>query len=114
MGRVYHVPPQDPRRDPRQDQQNVPKKQTSGKMIAKIAIGAICIIVGLDDIFTDFTFFLFCLVIGLAFIAWGLVPYLEEKRREKAEETEKILNSHVPGLDEEDEAERLAKKYSNK
>ena len=44
------------------------KKPSLGKTIAKIAVGALFIVVGLDDI-GDFTYFLFALVIGLALIA---------------------------------------------
>ena len=86
-----------------------------GKTIAKIAIGAIIAIVGLDDI-SDLTFFLTCVVIGAAFIAWGLIPYLQAVRAEKQEQTERILRAPFPKPDQpaEDEAERLAKKYYNK
>ena len=91
------------------------KKPSLGKTIAKIAVGALFIVVGLDDI-GDFTYFLFALVIGLALIAWGLIPYLEYKRKERAEETERILSTPIRKADqeEEDEAEKLAKKYNNK
>ena len=91
------------------------KRPSLGKTIAKIAVGAIIIIVGLEDIW-DFTFFLTCVVIGAAFIAWGLIPYLQAVRAEKKAETERILSTPFPKAEqkEEDEAERLAKKYYNK
>ena len=79
-------------------------------MIFKVALGAIFIVIGLDDV-SDTTFLLFCFVLGLAFIAWGLVPYLQARRHEKIEETERILNTPIKGHDEKDEAERLAEKY---
>ena len=116
MAKYYHVPPQGPEKRPQQEphRQNAAAAVPSiGKTIAKVAAGALFIIVGLDD-FRDFTFFMFCFVIGAALIAWGLIPYIEAKRKEKTEETEKILNTPVPDFEEEDEAERLAKKYYNK
>ena len=110
------MPPQDQNKDQRQTQQQnaAAPKQTMGKMIFKIALGAIIVIMGLEELFSDFFSSLVMIVVGAAFIAWGLIPYLEEKRRQQAEETEKILNAKVPGFDEEDEAEKLAKKYSDK
>ena len=87
-------------------------KPSLGKTIFKVAIGLICIVIGLDDA-KDLSFFLFCFVIGAAFIAWGLIPYFEAKKKAKQEETEAILNAPFPGEpeEEEDEAERLARKY---
>ena len=113
MSQYYRVPPQDPKNRPGQN--DTQKTPSLGKTIAKVAVGALIIIVGLDD-FRDFTFFMFCLVIGAAFIVWGLVPYLQALRKAKQEETERILGTPFPGQgkEEEDEAERLAKKYYNK
>jgi len=113
MARYYHVPPQGPNNRPQQN--NKPKMPSIGKTIAKVAVGALFIIIGLDD-FRDFTFFLFCLVIGAALIAWGLIPYFQAKKQAAEQETERILGTPFPGSgdDEEDEAERLAKKYYNK
>ena len=113
MAKYYREPPQGPDNRPGQNrQQNQP---SVGKTIAKVAVGALFIIVGLDD-FRDFTFFMFCLVIGLALIAWGLIPYMQAKRSAEKEETERILSTPFPGQGdaEEDEAERLAKKYTNR
>ncbi|MBO4862526.1 MAG: hypothetical protein J5535_06490 [Firmicutes bacterium] len=116
MSQYYRMPPQNQNNDQRQTQQQntAAPKQTMGKMIFKIALGAIIIVVGLEDLFTDFFSSLVMIIVGAAFVAWGLIPYLEEKRRQKTEETEKILNAKVPGFDEEDEAEKLAKKYYDK
>ena len=85
-----------------------------GKTIAKIAVGAIVIAVGLEDVFSDFTGFLIALIIGAALIAWGLIPYYQQVKKAKAEETERILRTPVEKFDEKDEAERLAEKYYNK
>ena len=91
------------------------KRPSLGKTIAKIAVGAIFVIIGLDDLY-DLTFFLTCLVIGAALIAWGLIPYLQAVRAERRAETERILSTPFPKPDQpaEDEAEKLAKKYYNK
>ena len=99
----------------RPGQKSPPKQPSIGLTIAKVAVGAIFIIIGLDD-FRDFTFFMFCFVIGAALIAWGLIPYFQAKRNAEMEETERILSTPFPGPGdaEEDEAERLAKKYYNK
>ena len=98
-------------RDPshKAPQQNA--QPTLGKTIAKIAVGAIIIVIGLEDIFTDFTFFLFTFIIGAALIAWGLIPYMQARRKEKEEEVERILNTPLKKEEEMDEAERLAQKY---
>ena len=115
MAKYYHVPPQGPGRDPRQPQQeNTPKTPSLGVTIAKVAVGAMFIVVGLDDLFTDFSGTMIGIIIGAALIAWGLIPYFEAKRRKQTEETEKILNTPVPDFEEEDEAERLAKKYTGR
>ncbi|MBR3302126.1 MAG: hypothetical protein IKI73_05645 [Firmicutes bacterium] len=113
MSRYNHVPPQGPNNRPQQN--SAPKMPSIGKTIAKVAVGALFIVIGLDD-FRDFTFFMFCLVIGAALIAWGLIPYMQAKRNAEKEETERILSTPFPGQGEaeEDEAERLAKKYYNK
>ena len=112
MSKVYHVPPQGPDRG--QQQQNTPKTPSLGVTIAKVAVGAMFIVIGLEDLFTDFSGTMIGIIIGAALIAWGLIPYREAKRRQQAEETEKILSTPVPDFDEEDEAEMLAKKYSGR
>ncbi len=90
-----------------------PKTPSLGATIAKIAIGGCFIAVGVDDIPDDISGFLFTLVIGLAFIAWGLIPYYQAKQREKQEEVERILSKPLKP-EEKDEAERLAEKYNNR
>ena len=92
------------------------KRPSLGKTIAKIAIGACFIAVGLEDVFGDFSGFLVAVIIGAALIAWGLIPYLQAVRAEKKEEAERILSTPFPKTEdaEEDEAEKLAKKYYNK
>ena len=90
-----------------------PKTPSLGATIAKIAIGGCIIAVGVDDIPGDISGFLFALVIGLAFIAWGLIPYYQAKQREKQEEVERILSKPLKP-EEKDEAERLAEKYNNR
>ena len=103
-------------RDPRKQQNSGDSMPSLGKTIAKVAIGACFVAVGLEDIFTDFSGTMIGIIIGIALIAWGLIPYMEAKRKLQAEETERILKTPFPNSeeDEEDEAERLAKKYYNK
>ncbi len=62
---------------PRQqnDQASGPKAPSIGSTIVRIAIGGCIIATGIDDIPGDISGFLFTLVIGLAFIAWGVIPY---------------------------------------
>ena len=94
--------------------ESVAKTRTLSMAIIKSVVGLIFVVAGLKSFPSDLIYFVVYLIIGLALIAWGVKPYLEELRRNKAEETEKILSSKVPGLDEEDEAEKLAKKYDNR
>lgn len=93
--------------------QQGPKTPTLGKTIAKIAVGACFIAVGLDDLPGDLSGFLIGLIVGAALIAWGLIPYYQARRREKQEETERILSKPLKP-EEKDEAERLAEKYDHK
>ena len=88
-----------------------------GGTIAKIAIGAFIIIVGSDEIGKDLEQFLIFLVLGLAFIAWGVIPavlYMKRKKAADAERMERILNAPFPGSAPKDDAELLAEKYYNK
>ena len=99
----------------RKDDQQSEKTPSLGRTIAKVAVGAVIAVVGLDDLAeADISGFLIFLIIGAAFIAWGLIPYLQAKKKEKQEETEAILNAPFPGEKEKDEAEILAEKYYNK
>lgn len=93
--------------------QQRPKTPSLGVTIAKIAIGGCVIAVGVDDLPHDLSGFLFAFVIGAAFIAWGLIPYYQARRREQQEQTERILSQPLKP-EEKDEAERLAEKYDHK
>ena len=59
------------------------KRHSTGGMIAKIAIGALFVFAGFSspDGGWSVGYFLTALVIGGALIAWGLVPYLSEKKQ---------------------------------
>ncbi|MBR2099152.1 MAG: hypothetical protein IJ926_05655 [Firmicutes bacterium] len=67
-------------------------RQSKGAMIAKIVLGGLFLAVSLDTSDGNWTigYFLFCLILGGGLIAWGLLPYLEARRRHKeAEEAKK-------------------------
>lgn len=67
-------------------------RQSKGVMIAKIVLGGLFLAVSLDTSDGNWTigYFLFCLILGGGLIAWGLLPYLEARRRNKeAEEAKK-------------------------
>ncbi len=67
-------------------------RQSKGVMIAKIVLGGLFLAVSLDTSDGNWTigYFLFCLILGGGLIAWGLLPYLEARRRHKeAEEAKK-------------------------
>lgn len=100
---------------PRQqnDQASGPKAPSIGSTIVRIAIGGCIIATGIDDIPGDISGFLFTLVIGLAFIAWGVIPYCQARKKEKQEEIERILSKPLKP-EEKDEAERLAEKYTHR
>ena len=55
-----------------------------GKMIAKIAAGLFIIASMFSGNDVQFSTVAVGLVVGLALIAWAIVPYLAEKKREKA------------------------------
>ena len=102
--------------DPRKQEQNdaaAPKTPSLGKTIAKIAIGACFIAVGLDDLPGDLSGFLIALIVGAALIAWGLIPYYQARQKEKQEEIDSILSKPIKP-EEKDEAEKLAEKYTDK
>ena len=84
-----------------------------GLVILKVAIGCFVIVVGLDDI-DDLTQFLIFVVLGLAFIAWGILPYVIAKKEIKKQEARMILEKPFPEDELKDEAEILAEKYYNK
>ena len=100
-------------------------RQSRGAMIAKIVFGLVLISAGtdFDSDQWDFSFFAFCLVIGGGFIAWGLLPYLEARKKQKARaeaeeaaRTAQILNmplhkfSDNGGVSDE-KVEQLARQY---
>ena len=114
MAKYYHMPQQPPNRRPDQNQAGIEKTRTMSLLIIKSIVGLIFIVAGLKSFSSSFVYFVVYLIIGVALIAWGLTPYLEEQRNRKAEETEKILSAKVPGFEEEDEAEKLAKKYTDR
>ena len=93
--------------------QQDPKTPSLGKTIAKIAVGACIIAVGLDEIPGSFSDFLIFLIIGAALIAWGLIPYYQARQKEKQEEVDRILSRPIKPEDKDD-AEKLAEKYYNK
>ena len=98
-------------------------RQSMGVMIAKIAFGAVSIALGFDSGDPDWTGVhrATSIIVGLAFIAWGLLPYLnarriraERARQREMEQTEKILSvplSEFGKEDLDDKAEILAKQY---
>ena len=97
-------------------------RQSRGAMIAKIVFGALFIWAGFDpsDGGWTFSYFVFCLILGCGMIAWGLLPYLEaRKKRQQEEEAKreeraaKILSVPLEKFGDGDakKAERLAEKY---
>ena len=101
------------------------KEQPSiGAMIAKIAIGAIFIVVGSigGDKGFNLTYFLIGLIIGLALIAWGILGYRQQMKRIEDAKLEVILstpleelgNSELHDLTQKyDEAEKTASGQKN-
>lgn len=74
-------------------------RQSTGAMIAKIAVGALFVISsfgtsGIGSVLTG-------IIIGAALIAWGLLPYLTAKKaaekahKERVAESEKAANMNV-------------------
>jgi len=67
-------------------------RQSMGAMIAKLAIGALFVIVAFtsgipamsEDVGGGIAFILTGLIVGAALIAWGLVPYLKAKKTSDA------------------------------
>ena len=75
-------------------------RQSMGAMIAKIAIGLICIISCLSGQM-EFAARLLGIVVGLALIAWGLLPWLMPRLKAKKEAEAEAARQAA-------EAERLA------
>lgn len=66
-------------------------RQSMGAMIAKIAIGALFVVVGFSELSPKtenggFGPFLVGLILGAALIAWGLLPWLKARREAQAAE----------------------------
>ncbi len=100
-------------------------RQSIGAMIIKIAFGAVSVALAFDSGDPEWTIVhkATSVIIGLAFIAWGLLPYLnarkiraERARQAEMEQTEKILSVPLSefGKEDSDKAELLAKKYEKK
>lgn len=66
-------------------QQQIGTRQSTGGMIAKIAIGALFVFAGFSSPEGGWSigYFFTALVIGCALIAWGLVPHLSAKKKAK-------------------------------
>jgi hypothetical protein len=67
-------------------------RQSKGAMIAKIVLGGLFFAVSFDHSDGEWSigYFLFCLILAGGMIAWGLLPYLEARRKQKeAEEAKK-------------------------
>ena len=82
-------------------------------VVIKVILGLFVIIVNADNPTHDITQLFIGVVIGGAIIAWGLVPYIAAKKRERQEA---MIRYYAPMQEEEekDEAELLAEKYYNK
>jgi len=88
-------------------------RQSFGAMVAKITIGLLFIVVMLDEIGTQTDAFIFSFIIGLAFIAWGLVPFILTWKNKKKQDIDELMAMPLYEY-EKDEAEKLAEKYENK
>ena len=102
-------------------------RQSRGAMIAKIAFGLMFIGICFDDSGEQLSFggmvVGFCL--GGALLAWGLLPYLEARRKRKAREaaeeaarTAQILNAPLRKFSDnggvsDEKVEQLAQKYGS-
>ena len=67
-------------------------RQSKGAMIAKIVLGGLFFAVSFDRSDGEWSigYFLFCLILAGGMIAWGLLPYLEARKKQKeAEEAKK-------------------------
>ena len=89
------------------------KEQPSiGAMIAKIAIGAIFIVVGVfgGGKGFDLAVFLVALIIGLALITWGILGYRQQVKRIEDAKLEVILSTPLEELGNS-ELHDLTQKY---
>ena len=115
------------RQDPREEKRRAREakrqarkgKPRTGVTIFKIAFGLMFFAVSIGYIPTkDYGPMVFAWIIGGAFIAWGIAPYLEARRlrieEEKARD-ERILNTPLEKFGDQDpfadQAEELAKHY---
>ena len=102
--------PQEPEQTP-----NTPSRNRAFTiMMIKVVLGGVFIVSCADEISGEISVFLVGLVIGLGLIVWGIIPYLDYRRKEKNAEIERVLSTPISKLEEEDEAERLARKYYDK
>lgn len=69
-------------------------RQTNGAMVAKIFFGALFIVYGFvpNNGEWSFSYFVTALLIGGALISWGLIPYINAKRKREHEEMKEILS----------------------
>ena len=84
--------------------------QSIGAMIAKIAAGLFCIAAMFQESVTEVGTVVAGCVIGLALIAWGVVPFVKEKLDEKKEAARKAEQAEKRRL----EAEAQRKEESEK
>ena len=95
------------------------KRQSTGAMIVKIAVGLLFIVVSFLYVpVKEYAHMATGWILGGAFIAWAVLPYREELRRRRAEEKaqdERILNTPLEQFGKADpfadSAEELARKY---
>ena len=122
----YTYKMQDPREEKRRAREAKREarrgKPRIGATIFKIAFGLSFFAVSIGYIPTkDYGPMVFAWIIGGAFIAWGIAPYLEARRIRKEEERardERILNTPLEKFGDQDpfadQAEELAKHYEKK
>lgn len=69
-------------------------RQTTGAMVAKIFFGIMFIVYGFipSDREWSVSYFVTSLMIGGALVAWGLIPYINAKRKREHEEMKEILS----------------------
>ena len=102
----------------KQTQSKTHRRPSIGGTVAKIAFGLLFIIVSFDDESGSdpVTFLAFGLVIGLAMIAWALLPWLACRREEKrlaAQEEERRKELARRRAEEKAERENAVKICSN-
>lgn len=85
------------------------KKQKSGAMIVKIAVGVLFICVGLFEGDMEFGARIVGVVLGLAMIAWGIWPFLQKKKA--IDEAKQRQQAEIERLAAEEAAE-LAKPWT--